>query len=92
MPLLLKLFTVKGSTQKKFGPNLPKQPDSAEFGTLEAPRRKNIFAICFLGSDYFVQRLNRLFDKNGLKKLLIVFMADPGAFLAISRDPLLGGF
>ena len=35
----------------KFGPNPPKRPDLAEFGTLVAPRGKKIFAICFLGSD-----------------------------------------
>ena len=48
----------------KFGPNPPKRPDLAEFGTLVAPRGKKIFAICFLGSDKFAQRFNRPFDKK----------------------------
>ena len=33
-----------------------------------APRRKKIFAICFLGSEYFAQGCNRPFDKNWPKK------------------------
>ena len=36
----------------KFGPNPPKRPDLAEFGTLVLVLRvKKIFAICFSGSD-----------------------------------------
>ena len=34
-----------------------------------APRRKKIFAICFLGSEYFAHGCNQPFDKNGQKKL-----------------------
>ena len=36
-----------------------------ELQALVAPRKKKIFAFCFLGSDLFAQRFNWPFDKNG---------------------------
>ena len=44
-----------------------------ELQALVAPRRRKIFAISFLGSEYFAQRFNRPFDNNGQKKLGRVF-------------------
>ena len=35
--------------------------------TLVPPRGNKIMAICFLGSEYYTQRLNRPFDENGKK-------------------------
>ena len=50
-----------------------------ELQALVAPRKKKIFAFCFLGSDLFAQRFNWPFDKNW-KKIWPIFWSPGGCF------------
>ena len=52
-----------------------------ELQVLEAPRRKLIFLVCFLGPEYFAQRFNRPVDGNGQTNFWPFFWPPKSLFL-----------